>query len=997
MNYKKLIKNLYSHQYEVIVITISMLILIIGLFAIGLITLPIVLIIDVIVLIGPEILDKIQKKNKKEKKGSDEDLKKKSSNLKKTEEKKVVKHKKEKTETKKKKKKGKILKIFLLFIIICCILGMIAICAFFAYIAKNAPSFNPDELYSQESTILYANDGETIIAKLGSQKREKITYNDIPEVFIDALIATEDSRFFQHNGFDFPRFIKASIGQVLGHSNAGGASTLTMQISKNAFTSTEDEGIQGIIRKFTDIYLSIFEIEKKYSKEEIIEFYVNNNLLGGNNYGIEQASLTYFGHSAKDMNLSEAALLAGMFQSPNAYNPLTKPENAAYRRSVVLKLMVRHGYITQEQADAANAIPIENLTKNAGGTGDDTEYQGFVDTVVSEIKVDTGLNPYTTAMKIYTTLDINKQNVINDVFSGKTFWWENDKVQAGVAVLDTKTGAILAVGTNRDSSASGLLNHATFENQTKRQIGSTAKPLYDYGPAIEYNNASPALLVGDEEYQYSDGNPINNFDGGYQGLITYRTALAGSRNIPALKVFKSVKKSQVLQFVKSLGLTPEESGGSLHEAHSIGGYNGESPLTIAAAYAAIGNMGVYNKTYSYTKIIYRDTNEEYYKEMESHRVMSEESAYILNDMLITTAQTGMGSWGYVRGLTFGAKTGTSNFSEETKKANGLSDIAINDLWIAGITDEVTFSIWYGYDKIYKDAYTVFGNARHLEMFRTIGSQVWSRSTQFTKPSGVISVEIESGCVDLKLPSAYTPSNMRTTELFKAGSEPTEVSTRFAQLSNVTNLKASSSNGEITLSWTEVEVDWLKKEYIDEYLKPVLTNDNFRQAEVNSRMNWNNSNLGTVGYDIYKVEDDETYTLIGTSTTDSYTFEPDTSLSAEYVVKTAYTKYKANESKGVTVSAKVNGTPVYNIEVKDATLTNGEKYDYTTNVTLSSRACELTRITIGNNVYTSWDEANTDIALLNAGTYTLKAMYTCGISKKQIMGSGRLTIKRTDGQ
>ena len=147
--------------------------------------------------------------------------------------------------------------------------------------------------------------------------RDKVKYNELPQVLVDAIIAPEDSRFYQHNGFDAARFMKASVGQVLGNSDAGGASTLSMQVIKNTFTSTEASGLQGIIRKFTDIYLAVFKLEKTYSKEEIIEFYVNNHFLGGNIYGVQEASLVYFGKDVADLNLSEAAILAGMFKSPN--------------------------------------------------------------------------------------------------------------------------------------------------------------------------------------------------------------------------------------------------------------------------------------------------------------------------------------------------------------------------------------------------------------------------------------------------------------------------------------------------------------------------------------------------------------------------------------------------------------------------------------------------------------------------------------------------------
>lgn len=1004
MNIKKIKRWIYQHQVESLVILVSIIACMIGSITVGYKAIVIVAIVDALAFFGPGIYKKYTDLKGEErriiemskKKSNAQSISKKNINsaAMKNGIKKTIKSHDTRTKPKEKKlsiRRRKWWKFALMFVFVCFILGMLAMGTFFTYIVIQAPKFDPNELYTSEASILYATDG-SIAAKLGAEKREKITYDELPEVFVDALVATEDSRFFQHNGFDLPRFAKATLGQILGSSGAGGASTLTMQVSKNAFTSSEDQGIKGIIRKFTDIYLSIFQIEKNYTKQEIIEFYVNNNLLGGNNYGVEQASLAYFGKNAKDMNLSEAALIAGIFQAPNTYNPLINPDNATYRRSVVLKLMVRHGYISQEEADAANAVKVEDLVSKGTAAGDDTKYQGFVDTVVSEVKRDTGKNPYTTSMEIYTTMDTTKQDAVNKIMNGESYKWENDVVQAGITVLDTKTGAIVAIGTNRDSSASGLINYATLENQAKRQIGSTAKPLFAYGPAIEYNNATPGQLVADEEYSYSDGTAIQNFDGGYQGVISYRTALAGSRNIPALKVFQSVKKTNIIEFTKNLGLSPELSGNSLHEAHSIGGYNGESPMTVAAAYAAFGNGGTYNEPYSYTKLVFRDSGEEYENELVSTKAMSEATAYIVQDMLVTTAPSALLGYSNVNGWKFSAKTGTSNFSEETKKANGLADNAINDLWVAAFTDEYAISVWYGYDKIYSDHYTHFGNMQHAALFNAVAKSVWTRGTNIKQPDSVVSVAIESQAIEPILPSAYTPDSLKTTELFKKGTEPTETSTRFAQLSNVSDLKATSSDGEITVSWTAATAKWLEKDYLTSYYKKLFSNAGFQSNYISSIIGWNSSNLGSLGYDVYEETSSGSYVKVGSTTSTNYTFEPSESGTVTVMVKTAYTKYKSNQSTGTSVTAKVSGTPTtYSVTVPNATLTKGETYDYS-KVTYSPNTCTLKDISVDGTSYgTSWSTANAAIKVLDLGSHNLKVTYACG-SKPDMGGTGTLTIK-----
>ena len=272
----------------------------------------------------------------------------------------------------------------ILVIIMFILVGIFAIgISFLLYIVIMAPEFDVEKLYTKEASIIYDSSGNEI-ARLGTENRQRVSYDDIPEVFVDALVATEDSRFFQHNGVDLARFIKATLGQLLGHSGAGGASTLTMQIVKQRITSSESSGIEGIIRKFTDMYISVFKIEKKYTKEQIIEYYVNIPGLGSNTFGIQQASEKYFDKSISEVTLPEAALLAGLFQAPSAYNPYNYPEKAEQRRNQVLNLMQRHGYITKEECENAKKISVTSLLANKAAANNPN--QGFINTVIDEVE-----------------------------------------------------------------------------------------------------------------------------------------------------------------------------------------------------------------------------------------------------------------------------------------------------------------------------------------------------------------------------------------------------------------------------------------------------------------------------------------------------------------------------------------------------------------------------------------------------------------------------------
>ena len=429
---------------------------------------------------------------------------------------------------KKFKKKTTGHKILIIVLFLAVILMAMILC-FTIYIIATAPDFETDLLYNKESSVLLSNDGSEY-ARLGSENRELVSYDELPQVLVDAVVATEDSRFFQHNGFDIARFLKASFGQIAGNSGAGGASTLTMQVVKNTYTSSNNKGFAGIIRKFTDIYMSVFKVEKKYTKEEIIEFYVNAPWLGSGSWGVEQASQLYFGKSIKDLSLPEAALIAGIFNNPVTLNPFTDIDASTKRRNTVLDLMYKHGYITEEQLDDAKAISVESLiVENKGKTLN--KYQSFVDAVVDEVISDTGMNPYEVPMEIQTTMDTSAQDTLNSLNNGDLYKFRNDVIQVGVAVTDVNNGAVLAVDGGRNQTSERSFNRAT---QMSRQPGSTAKPIFDYGPLIEYNNASTGTYFFDDEMTYSNGTSVSDADRKYQGQETMRTALSNSRNMPQI-------------------------------------------------------------------------------------------------------------------------------------------------------------------------------------------------------------------------------------------------------------------------------------------------------------------------------------------------------------------------------------------------------------------------------------------------------------------------------
>ena len=885
-----------------------------------------------------------------------------------------------------KRKKRRLLKWFFNFILLMILLVLIVAIIFSIYIVINAPDFDPDNLYRAESSIIYDRDGNQI-AKIGLEKRKKVTYEELPQVLIDAIIATEDSRYYQHNGFDLPRFTKAAAGQVVnkitGHGNAGGGSTISMQVVKNNFTDTE----QTITRKFTDIYISIFKLEKNYSKEEILEYYVNTPFLGNSSYGVEQACQSYFGKSVSDINLSEAAIIAGLFQAPSAYDPYRYPENAADRRDTVLYLMVRHGYITKEEADIAASIPIESLLRSSNPENGANPYQSFIDIVLDEVEEKTGKSPYTTGMKIYTTLNMGKQNVLNDIMSGKTWEWKDEYIQAGVGVIDTQTGQILAIGGGRNRNGERMFNFATMIN---KQIGSTAKPLFDYGPAIEYNNFCESTPFYDGPYTYSSGARLKNWDGDYQGVITLKKALAESRNIPAVKAFQAVDNEKIKEFVTNLGMTPEiDSEGKLHEAHALGAFNGTNPVQLAGAYAAFGNGGYYTKPYSVTKIEYIDSGKTVNLKNPTTRVMSEATAYMITDVLLYAVESYGNIGGTVWGVRLAAKTGTTNYSDATLREYGFPYSAINDLWTAGYTPEISVALWYGYDTPVEGYYNTNGYVKN-NLYRQIIDGISDRGANqsFDVPSSVVKVTVEKETYPVQKPGDNTPDDMKVTEYCKAGTEPGTSSIRYNKLDNVTNLTVKESGNQITLSWkAAAEPKSTSLDYFKEYYKVLYAqhiDEKFAEMQAAN---------GSFGYEI-SVRDNSTgeVEVLKFTTNTTYSVEKK-EYDATYYVKTKYQNNNITASTGATVDVQGDistivpsnydisiGESTSNLTLEDGTVTFDLAEDMNSIVVLNKNGKNITgscKIVISKNCSPSSNcTTNNDTLTINkAGTYSLEYKVT----------------------
>ncbi|MGM9928190.1 MAG: transglycosylase domain-containing protein [Bacillus sp. (in: firmicutes)] len=711
------------------------------------------------------------------------------------------KEKKRKSKNKSQKPKKGLFKKVLLTLVALFVLGLVVGIGTFAYYVSSTPEIDEALLKDPVSSKIYASSTGELIGEVGTEKRDYVNFEEIPDLVVDAVLATEDARFYEHNGVDLLRLGGAVIANFTDGFGSQGASTITQQLVKRSFLTDE----KTLKRKAQELWLSL-QIERKYSKEEIFEMYINKIFYGQNANGIAKAAEIYFGKTLDELDLAEAATLAGLPQSPTNYNPFNYPERAEKRRNVVLSLMHKHGYITESEMKEAQAVPIEDylLPEDERGTGNSSVYDAFIDLVIEEVQEKTDYNPYTDGLEIYTTLDPDAQEYVYDVLNTDEYIsYPSDEFQAGITLLDTTTGKIRAIGGGRNQTVSRGFNYAT---DIERQPGSTIKPILDYGPAIEYLKWSTYEQIVDEATTYSDGTPINNWNNRYQGQMSIRTALAKSLNIPALKAMQAVGLEKSKAFGESLGL---EFKDGFYESYSIGGFStGISPLTLAGAYSAFGNEGIYNEPYTVEKIVLQDKTTTIDLTPESEVVMQDYTAFMISDMLKTVVTSGTGTEANIPGLPVAGKTGTTNYTDEERAKWGITDsAAVPDSWFVGYTTQYTMAVWTGYEN--KSEYLgKTSQSIAKKLFKNIMSHVSEdvKTKDFKQPNSVQKVGVEIGSNPAKLPSANTPSDQITYEYFVKGTVPTEVSQSYDKLDAPTGLNAAynAETNEIVLTWSYPE-------------------------------------------------------------------------------------------------------------------------------------------------------------------------------------------------
>ena len=626
-------------------------------------------------------------------------------------------------------------------LIVCLVLGVVSTGAgaiTFASMIKDSPNLDSAKLVDPLSTKFYDANGN-FIYEYGKEKRTKITYDQVPKVLEQAFIATEDSRFYEHNGIDIKRTAKAIFVNVTGDFGSQGGSTITQQVIKNSFLTPE----KTLKRKVQEWDLA-YQLEQEYSKEDILMMYLNKIYLGNRSYGVAAAAKNYYGLGVEDLNkltLSQAALIAGLPQSPNNYDP-TESENieaATERRNIVLTLMHRHGYITEKQLDEASKVPVtEGLLPKNQQQG--MPYEAFLDAAVKDVKrklkdVDISAD----GLSIYTTLDPKAQDYADKLLNtDEIIAYPNSNFQGAFVFLDTKTGEVRAIGSGRNDYKAEFLGH-NFAIDMKRQPGSTFKPIFDYGPAIEHLKWSTGHLINDEKTTYSTGQPISNWDHQHHGIMTIRQALQNSYNIPALLTLRAVGEDKAKAFAEQLGITFKND--KVYESYAIGS-NTVSPLEMADAFSAFGNGGQYNRPHFVQKVVFPDGKVVSFEE-KSKQVMEDYTAYMVTDMLRTVVNEGTGKLANVPGLDVAGKTGTTNFDEKTSAEYGYPENATNDSWFVGYTPQYTMAVWTGYAQNGQGNYMI-GNTTKIAhyMFKSMMQTFGTDKSSFQQPNTVYQVNNE---------------------------------------------------------------------------------------------------------------------------------------------------------------------------------------------------------------------------------------------------------------
>ena len=634
------------------------------------------------------------------------------------------------------------------------------------------------------TSIIYDGQSDVVTRLHGVQDRTWVSISELQPSTVYAFISAEDARFFEHEGVDVIRIAGAIVADIKAGSYVQGASTISQQLIKLSHLTSE----KTISRKAEEAALA-YEMERQYSKEDILEMYLNYVYFGGGYYGIEAAAEGYFGVHASDLTLDQSAMLAGILKSPSGYAPHINYAASINRRNNILRLMRDYGYITDDEKKQASARRPTILHDKR------EEYSGYYTDAVTKsaaalmgITVDELIRG---GYSIYSAMDSDIQHYCEEMFKNGELFPAEDS-EAAIVVLEPSTGMVVAMVGGRSYTGGISFNRAT---DIRRQPGSVIKPVIAYAPAFEYLNYTAADMILDEETTFSDYTP-SNYGNKYYGWVTVREAVTKSLNVPAVKTLSEVGVERAKDFAKRCGIEFDDKDDSL--ALALGGFTyGVSPLQIAGAYSCFASGGIYNTPTLIKKITDRNGLTVYEYRQDSRRVMSEANAYILTSMLKSVVTEGTGHRLNTLDIPIAGKTGTVGL------ANGN-----RDAWMAGYTPEYTAVVWQGYDsdRLGLLPSSATGGTYPALMLYELFNHIYpdGRSGDFEKPESVKQYSIDAKTLKKQhkavLANAMTPQSSRVTEYFTEETAPEDVSGYWAVPGSAQNLLAVREEGGVMVSF-----------------------------------------------------------------------------------------------------------------------------------------------------------------------------------------------------
>ena len=613
----------------------------------------------------------------------------------------------------------------------------------FGYYASKAPTLSEKDLIATTSSKIYDNQNN-LIADLGAEKRINVKTNEIPTDLVNAIVAIEDHRFFNHRGVDFIRIGGAFFSNLRGGRQGG--STLTQQLIKLTYFSTSSSD-QTLSRKIQEAWLAT-QLEQKATKQEILTYYINKVYMSNGNYGMQTAARSYYAKDLKDLSLPQVALLAGMPQAPNQYDPYTNPEAALQRRNLVLKEMLDMKSITNEQYESAVNTPVTDGLQSLTGSSNYPAYMdNYLKEVIQQVEEETGYNVLTTGMDVYTNVDTAAQKRLWDIYNSDEYVnYPDNELQVASTIIDVTNGKVIAqLGSRHQSSNVSFGTNQAVE--TNRDWGSTMKPISDYAPAIEHEEySSTGVTIPDTPYNFPGTNTqIYNWDRQYYGNISMVYALQQSRNVPAVRALEKVGLKKAQKFLSSIGIDyPEMVYANAISSNTSDSSNkyGASSEKMAAAYATFANGGTYYKPQYVNRVVFSDGTTKNF-DTSGTRVMKEATAYMMTDMLKSVITAGLGYNANISGLYHAGKTGTSNYADNelkklTKDYNYSSIVTPDELFV-GYTTQYSMAVWTGYTNrltpVLDDGIKVATDV-YKQMMLYLYEQYGSGSEDWTQPSGV---------------------------------------------------------------------------------------------------------------------------------------------------------------------------------------------------------------------------------------------------------------------